>query len=88
MRCNFVNTYLVSLHRKEKATQTAGAIHHIYERLGRAADTSVDREISAAMQSHGLRSEDDYAGLIARASVLYVPNDGDIDLAATALRRF
>ncbi len=68
---------------KTKATQTAGAIHHIYERLGRAADTSVDREISAAMQSHGLRSEDDYAGLIARASVLYVPNDGDIDLAAT-----
>ena len=68
---------------KKKATQTAGAIHHIYERLGRAADTSVDREISAAMQSHGLRSEDDYAGLIARASVLYVPNDGDIDLAAT-----
>tara|TARA_B100000579_G_scaffold64836_1_gene48123 strand:+ start:548 stop:2632 length:2085 start_codon:yes stop_codon:yes gene_type:complete len=68
---------------KKKATQKAGAIHHIYERLGRAADTSVDREISAAMQSHGLRSEDDYAGLIARASVLYVPNDGDIDLAAT-----
>ena len=67
----------------KKVTQSAGAIHHIYERLGRAADTSVDREISAAMQSHGLRSEDDYAGLIARASVLSVPYDGDIDLAAT-----
>jgi len=67
----------------KKVTQLAGAIHHIYERLGRAADTSVDREISAAMQSHGLRSEDDYAGLIARASVLSVPHDGDIDLAAT-----
>ena len=67
----------------KKVTQSAGAIHHIYERLGRAADTSVDREISAAMQSHGLRSEDDYAGLIARASVLSVPHDGDIDLAAT-----
>ena len=66
----------------KKVTQSAGAIHHIYERLGRAADTSVDREISAAMQSHGLRSEDDYAGLIARASVLSVPHDGDIDLAA------
>ena len=68
---------------KKKATQKAGAIHHIYERLGRSADTSVDREISAAMQSHGLRSEDDYAGLVARASVLYVPKDGDINLAAT-----
>ena len=35
------------------------------------------------MQSHGLRSEDDYAGLIARATVLSVPEDGDITEAAT-----
>ena len=67
----------------KKVKQTAGAIHHIFERLGQAADTSVDREISAAMQSHGLRSEDDYAGLIARATVLSVPEDGDITEAAT-----
>jgi len=68
---------------KKKVTQSSGAIHQIFERLGQAADTSVDREISAAMQSHGLRSEDDYAGLIARASVISVPSDGDIDIAAT-----
>ena len=68
---------------RKRVTQTAGAIHHIFERLGQAADTSVDREISAAMQSHGLRSEDDYAGLIARATVLSVPAEGDIDEAAT-----
>jgi len=67
----------------KKTTQTAGAIHHIFERLGQAADTRVDREISAAMQSHGLRSEDDYAGLIARAAVISVPPDGDITEAAT-----
>ena len=35
------------------------------------------------MQSHGLRSEDDYAGLIARAAVISVPVEGEIDLAAT-----
>jgi len=68
---------------KKKVTQSSGAIHQIFERLGQAADTSVDREISAAMQSHGLRSEDDYAGLIARASVISVPSDGDINIAAT-----
>lgn len=65
-----------------KAPQSAGAIHHIFQRLGQAADTSIDREISAAMQSHGLRSEDDYAGLIARAAVVSVPHDGDITEAA------
>ncbi len=68
---------------KRKVTQSAGAIHHIFQRLGQAADTSIDREISAAMQSHGLRSEDDYAGLIARAAVISVPDDGDITEAAT-----
>ena len=68
---------------RKRVTQTAGAIHHIFERLGQAADTSVDREISAAMQSHGLRSEDDYAGLIARATVISVPAEGDINEAAT-----
>lgn len=68
---------------KKKVTQSAGAIHHIFERLGKAADKSVDREISAAMQSHGLRSEDDYAGLIARAAVISVESDGDIEVAAT-----
>ena len=68
---------------QKKTNQTAGAIHHIFERLGQAADTSVDREISAAMQSHGLRSEDDYAGLIARAAVISVPPNGDITEAAS-----
>ena len=67
---------------RKKTNQTAGAIHHIFERLGQAADTSVDREISAAMQSHGLRSQDDYAGLIARAAVVSVPGDEDITEAA------
>lgn len=65
------------------ARQSVGAIHHVFERLGRQADRSIDREISEAMQSHGLRSDDDYAGLIARAAVISLPPEGDIVDAAT-----
>ena len=36
----------------------AGAIYHVFERWGELADRSIDREISAAMQSHGLRAQD------------------------------
>tara|TARA_B100000686_G_scaffold342823_1_gene422632 strand:+ start:1013 stop:3097 length:2085 start_codon:yes stop_codon:yes gene_type:complete len=68
---------------RDRVTHSAGAIHHVFKRFGEAADTRVDREISAAMQSHGLRSEDDYAGLIARAAVISIPADGDISDAAT-----
>ena len=68
---------------RPRVTRTAGAIHHIFERLGRAADPTIDREISQAMQSHGLRADDDYAGLIARAAVISVPAGADINEAAT-----
>jgi APA family basic amino acid/polyamine antiporter len=68
---------------QSRVTQHAGAIHHIFERLGRAADPRLDREISAAMQSHGLRAQDDYAGLIARAAVISVPEEADITEVAT-----
>ena len=76
---------LAWVHRfgRPRANQQAGAIHHIFERLGRAADHGVEREISAAMQSHGLRAEDDYAGLIARAAVISIPTDADINEAAS-----
>ncbi|MGI9624669.1 MAG: amino acid permease [Acidimicrobiales bacterium] len=83
--CISVAAALVWFYRfgQVRSNQTAGAIHHIFERLGRSADRSIDREISAAMQSHGLRAEDDYAGLIARAAVISVPGDDDITEAAT-----
>ncbi len=67
---------------RDRVTHTVGAIHHIFERLGRAADRGIDREISQAMQSHGLRPGDDYAGLIARAAVISVPPEADISEAA------
>lgn len=66
---------------KPRATR-AGAIYHVFERWGQSADRSLDREISAAMQSHGLRPDDEYPGLIARAAVINVPHGADIAEAA------
>ena len=64
-------------------TKRAGAIRHVFERWGREADRGLDREMSAAMAGHGLRKTDDYAGLIARASVLSAPENADITEAAS-----
>ena len=64
-------------------TKRAGAIRHVFERWGREADRGLDREISAAMAGHGLRDADNYAGLIARASVLSAPENADITEAAS-----
>lgn len=60
----------------------AGAIYHVFERWGRGADRTLDREISAAMQSHGLRAEDEYPGLIARAAVIGIPEGLEFGEAA------
>ncbi|MGI9596998.1 MAG: amino acid permease [Acidimicrobiales bacterium] len=57
-------------------TTSAGAIYHVFERWGRSADRNLEREISAAMQSHGLRAQDEYPGLIASAAVISLP-DGE-----------
>ena len=59
-----------------------GAIFHVFERWGQSADHSLDREISVAMQSHGIRSEDEYPGLIARAAVVSISDGATIDDAA------
>ncbi|MFT7474721.1 MAG: APA family basic amino acid/polyamine antiporter [Verrucomicrobiales bacterium] len=69
------------LYGRSRSSRT-GAIFHVFERLGKLADHRLDREISAAMQSHGVRADDEYAGLIARASVISVSGTADIDVAA------
>lgn len=51
----------------------SGAIYHVFERWGRRVDQNLEREISAAMQSHGLRAQDEYPGLIASAAVISLP---------------
>ncbi len=58
-------------------TDRTGAIRHVFRRWGREADDALEREISAAMAGHGLRDRDDYAGLIARAVVLSIPEGTD-----------
>ena len=60
----------------------AGAIYHVFERWGRLVDHRVEREISEAMKSHGLRVDDEYPALIARAAVIAVPAGEDIGEAA------
>ena len=70
-------------------SKRAGAIRQVFERWGADADPELDREMSAAMAGHGLRTGDDYHGLIARAGVLSVPPGTTIteaaDRAATVL---
>ena len=70
-------------------SKRAGAIRQVFERWGAEADPKLDREMSAAMAGHGLRTGDDYPGLIARAGVLSVPQGTTIteaaDRAATVL---
>ena len=67
----------------------AGAIRQVFGRWAADADPRLDREMSAAMAGHGLRSGDNYPGLIARATVLSVPAGTGIaeaaDRAATVL---
>ncbi len=69
------------IYGRTRATH-AGAIYHVFERWGQLVDRGIDREISQAMQSHGLRPDDEYPGLIARASVISVPDDVDMYEAA------
>ncbi len=59
-----------------------GAIYHVFERWGRLVDRGLDRELSAAVQSHGVRSADEYPGLIARAAVVNIGDGEDINEAA------
>ena len=59
-----------------------GAIYHVFERWGQLVDRGLDRELSAAVQSHGARVGDEYPGLIARAAVVSIPAGTDINEAA------
>ena len=59
-----------------------GAIYHVFERWGKLVDRGLDRELSAAVQSHGVRTADEYPGLIARAAVVSIGEGVDINEAA------
>ena len=45
-----------------KRSLHGGAIYHVFERWGKLVDRGLDRELSAAVQSHGARTADEYPG--------------------------
>ncbi len=47
-----------------------GAVHHVFERLGRVRSVSVDKELRTILGEKGLREEDLYEEVIAGAPVL------------------
>ena len=47
-----------------------GAVHHVFERLGRVRSVSVDKELRTILGEKGLREEDSYEEVIAQATVL------------------
>ncbi len=53
-----------------KRADRHGAIHHVFERLGRVRDESVDRELRMILAEKGLREEDPFEQVIAHSEVL------------------
>lgn len=47
-----------------------GAIYHVFERLGRRRDAGLDEELFGILAEQGLRHEDQFEQVIARATVL------------------
>lgn len=51
-------------------TDRFGAVHHVFERLGRVRDDSVDRELRTIIGEKGLQEEDAYEEVITMSKVL------------------
>jgi amino acid transporter/mannitol/fructose-specific phosphotransferase system IIA component (Ntr-type) len=68
-----------------------GAIYHVFERLGRRRYAGLDRELRDLMKEKGLRAEDPFDEVVARASVLdykeTVSLEGVIERASQLLER-
>ncbi len=68
-----------------------GAIYHVFERLGRRRYAGLDRELRDLMKEKGLRAEDPFDEVVARASVLDygepVSLEGVIERASQLLER-
>ncbi len=47
-----------------------GAVHHVFERLGRVRDEQVDRELRMILSEKGLQDEDPYEEVVARSKVI------------------
>ncbi len=56
-----------------------GAVHHVFERLGRVRDDAIDRELRGILGDKGLREEDAYEEVIAHATVLDYDREVDFE---------
>lgn len=56
------------LYARHRVTRD-GAIYHIFERLGRRRDTGLDRELVGILAEQGLRDEDRFPEVVARAAI-------------------
>jgi mannitol/fructose-specific phosphotransferase system IIA component (Ntr-type) len=52
-----------------------GAILHVFERLGQGRHVGLDRELRGIMKEKGLRQEDPYDEVVARANVIDLENE-------------
>jgi basic amino acid/polyamine antiporter, APA family len=64
-----------------------GAIYHIFERLGRRRDQGLDRELLGILQEQGLRDEDRFAEVVARAKVVELPDGASYEDAVAEASR-
>ncbi len=53
-----------------KRVERHGAIYHVFERLGRRRYAGLDRELRSILKEKGLREEDPFEEVVARADVL------------------
>lgn len=53
-----------------------GAIYHIFERLGQRRDTQLDQELVGILAEEGVRDEDRFEEVVARATVMELPPGG------------
>lgn len=71
------------LYARHRVTRD-GAIYHIFERLGRRRDTGLDHELLDILAEQGLRDEDRFTEVVARAAVVELPDDADYPAAVRA----
>ncbi|MGF1633401.1 MAG: amino acid permease [Phycisphaerae bacterium] len=57
----------------------SGAINHVFERLGRKRHAAIDTEFREILKEKGLRDEDPFDEIVARADVLDFPADTPFD---------
>jgi len=63
---------------REKVARS-GAIFHVFERLGRRRFEGLDRELRGILKEKGLRAEDPFDQIVARATVIDAARDQDYD---------